>query len=369
MPHSSGGGSHGGGFHSGGSRGGSSSSGHQTKYYKNAYHYAYYRDGKVHHFYTSDDITPEYLQKKRKQLETDKKRIVPFTLAVCAFMSLSSGAITITKKPTKSYTNTTIQIEDRMDLMTDQEEQELYSTLEKFQEKSNVTPYILTISNSEWKIEYSNLENYAFDYYNNTFYDEMHWLIVYSTDESNSSDWYWEGMQGDDTDPILTAQNTELFGKTLQKKLVNKNTRIAEALDSSFNTLMNKMFGVQINHGLLFTYLYMVGIIVIAIIAKIRGQQRTLEQEETAFKLPDPEKHFLEDKCKYCGGMFIHGIHTTCPHCGGALPPATGLVYVPDKDAMKKLDVSYFTKKCEYCGSVVSVNEEKCPVCGAPIRK
>ena len=27
-----------------------------------------------------------------------------------------------------------------------------------------------------------------------------------------------------------------------------------------------------------------------------------------------------EEPCNFCGGIFIVGMHTTCPHCGAALP-------------------------------------------------
>ena len=30
----------------------------------------------------------------------------------------------------------------------------------------------------------------------------------------------------------------------------------------------------------------------------------------------------LEDTCEYCGGVYVHGIHLRCPHCGAAVKPA-----------------------------------------------
>ena len=27
-----------------------------------------------------------------------------------------------------------------------------------------------------------------------------------------------------------------------------------------------------------------------------------------------------QEPCNFCGGIYIIGMHTTCPHCGGALP-------------------------------------------------
>lgn len=60
-----------------------------------------------------------------------------------------------------------------------------------------------------------------------------------------------------------------------------------------------------------------------------------LKTDSIAFELPDAEKRYLEDICQYCGGMFIHGIHISCPHCGGTLPPAEGLVYIEDPSQLQ----------------------------------
>ena len=32
-------------------------------------------------------------------------------------------------------------------------------------------------------------------------------------------------------------------------------------------------------------------------------------------------EHPLEDTCAYCGGVYIHGVHLECPHCGAAITP------------------------------------------------
>ena len=55
-----------------------------------------------------------------------------------------------------------------------------------------------------------------------------------------------------------------------------------------------------------------------------------IKTDRIAFELPEADKKYLEDICAYCGGMFIHGIHISCPHCGATLPPANGPVFVQD---------------------------------------
>jgi hypothetical protein len=46
-------------------------------------------------------------------------------------------------------------------------------------------------------------------------------------------------------------------------------------------------------------------------------------------KVPDEYKNAIpcnlnavyQESCNFCGGVYIIGIHTECPHCGGAIPP------------------------------------------------
>ncbi len=336
MPHSSGGGSHGGGSHGGShSSSGGGSASRSTTYFKGSHHYAYYKDGKIHHFYNKEPITPEYLKKQ------DRNYRIAKTIWFCFYglfltMFILGTVFSKANRPETTYHDKDIIINDDLDLISEKEEKELYKTLEEFQDKSNVTPYILVISNDVWEDNYTSLQNYAYDTYLELFDDEMHWLIVYSTDEDDEwEDWYWEGMQGDYTDPVLTTHNTDAFTKLLHKEISKPKISLGEALNDSFEMLNDTMYDT---HFELFNLIIgMFGICLHAGMFYIPvwalGKNRVTDK--LAFELPDPEKHFLEDKCEYCGGMFIHGIHITCPHCGGALPPAEGLVYVPDKNMLK----------------------------------
>ncbi len=327
MPHSSGGGSHGGGSHGG--HGGSSSTSHTTKYFPGAHHYVYYKNGKACHFYNKEPITPESIEKKQKSFRTITIMMAVFYLVIYT-MILTMGVFSKATLPTASYSDNDIIIRDKLGLFDEDEEDDIYDALENFQDITGVTPYILTIENSEWKKHYSSLENYAYDKYLELFDDEMHWLIVYSSDgDKDWEDWYWEGMQGNDTDPVLTTYNTNVFNKAFHKYISDKDYSVADALIKSLDKMEDGMFERHFNLGPLIGGTLGLGfhaaIMFIGIWASFMSTAKT---EKIAFELPEADKKYQEDKCEYCGGMFIHGIHISCPHCGGALPPADGPIFI-----------------------------------------
>ena len=99
-----------------------------------------------------------------------------------------------------------------------------------FRIHSNQIQHIRNLSNN-----YNNLEEYAYSAYVNRFQDEKHWLIVYEElgdvsslpedmyryPSSDEPEWQFWGMQGDDTDPILTAEVTEKFNAIFRQKLID----------------------------------------------------------------------------------------------------------------------------------------------------
>ena len=80
------------------------------------------------------------------------------------------------------------------------------------------------------------------------FDDEEHWLVVYSEPTSpdpDFNDWYWEGMQGDDTDNIITVDVADDF-KDLMQKYLTANSRydVSSAIAAAFDeTTPNVMDG------------------------------------------------------------------------------------------------------------------------------
>ena len=68
----------------------------------------------------------------------------------------------------------------------------------------------------------------------------MHWLIVYSQSDSDSTDWYWEGMQGDYTDSIINEKVCSVFRYTFQDELEKNKGELSSALDKAFTNAIEE---------------------------------------------------------------------------------------------------------------------------------
>ena len=229
MPHSSGGGSHGGGSHGGshgGSRGGGGSSVRRShSYFPGAHRYRYTHRGRTKYVYSDRDPS--------KSFSIGRLLIgifyIPFFLV--AFAMLGSSF-----KGMKPCSDKNILIDDTIGVVYDMGE--LQDSLDAFMDKSGITPAFVTLYNESWQNSYSDLESYAYDRYVSEFSDEKHWLIVYSQPKDrNNPDWFWEGMQGDETDGILTSSVTGRFNADLQKRLENSDGDVGGEVARAFDNI------------------------------------------------------------------------------------------------------------------------------------
>ncbi|MCQ2558530.1 MAG: DUF2185 domain-containing protein [Oscillospiraceae bacterium] len=128
-----------------------------------------------------------------------------------------------------------IRIEDRADVLDNTGE--LMQSLQHFQDLTGITPAVVTVFDQDWQDQYSFLENYAYDLYVDSFSDEYHWLIVYSRpDKGPGSGWRFEGMQGDETDDLITDSVKSGFNLCLQMELDDPEISVAQAFTHAFNT-------------------------------------------------------------------------------------------------------------------------------------
>ena len=238
MPHSSGGGSHRSGSHSGRSSSSHRSSSHRSSYrssshrssygrdryrsdrysssgsrsfgsddvsyakiskspFPGARRYRYYHDGSYRYCYSTQDPSKSF-RPSRLLLGI---AYIPF-LAVGGFMLLSSMRSIFAKPKTYDYD---IVIKDEAGILDSFFD--LDGTLEAFRDKTGVTPAVITVNNETWQNRFDSLESYAYNRYIAEFSDESHWLLVYSepvTPDPEFNDWYWEGIQGDNTDSVIT---------------------------------------------------------------------------------------------------------------------------------------------------------------------
>ena len=314
MPHSSGGGSHGGGSHSShshSSRGGSSSRPmHRIRHtaFPGARRYVCYRKNKAEYVYANYDMS----KKPSKARFFLLLFYVPFLFAVIAMLA------SVYNKPRKISVDyeTNMVLDDRAYILDDNEKRELQNTFREFFDKTGIMPSLITVNNEDWKDNYTNLENYAYDLYVNTFTDEKHWLIVYSepmVPDSSFNDWYWEGMQGDDTDNIITEQVGNKFTTSLQKYLLqNQSYTVGTAVKKAFDELTPVVMDAHWNFEFIPIALFMLGFITLHACLMLGITPGSIKYRN-AVECPHGS---VEYRCTYCGGIYVVGTCITCPHCG-----------------------------------------------------
>lgn len=320
MPHSSGGGSRSGGHHSshGHSSHGSSRksvSSHIHKHYRKGYRsYAYYnrRTRDIEYLYSDIDL------KSRKG--GSKSELIAWLILWSIVLGIFSviGIMAMPQfKPGRLRTSSDYKIEviDEVGIESGISEDELRGTLQEFKTITGITPCVLI--SSRMSLGNRIVEDYAYSEYVKRYKDEDHWLIVYIEDD----EWEWEGMQGDNTDIILTRSITNKFNKDMQKSLMNTNDAYY-SINHAFKSIQGSLMGFRItlDHMVLFIFLFIGLIPLIASINAIRKQNK----EGTAYKYRDlMDLGKREDKgnlnicrCSSCNGKYIRAINSECPYCG-----------------------------------------------------
>ncbi|MBR6986495.1 MAG: hypothetical protein IKH82_00305 [Clostridiales bacterium] len=219
MPHSSGGGSHGGGFH-GGSHGGSSRSRVSSHYFPGARRYLKHNRSTGADEYVYSNTMP---QKAGKSIVAVVSIMVTFFLGMFGFGIASA----IPKKLNVKYADSPA-IHDDLGIIGD--EYKLLSMLNEYQALTGICTDIYTTYDEYWLDQgHYSLESFSYNTYTDSFSDEQHFVIVYSIPQEQIAgakdgtirvpDFAWEATQGDETDPIITAEMFEDFGEIVQDDL------------------------------------------------------------------------------------------------------------------------------------------------------
>ncbi|MBO7472897.1 MAG: hypothetical protein J6U00_02650 [Ruminococcus sp.] len=335
MPHSSGGGSHGGGSHGGSSGGRSSGSSIgrslstiSSRRFPGSRRYATYRNGEPRYFYASKDYELKY-NKKRLLLGI---MYLPFLLFI--FLGFKKAMPIVPK----NY-NHNIVIRDDADVI--ENEWELRDSLEKFMDKTGITPSVVTLYTDDWLEEYTTLEKYAYQRYIDEFNDEMHWLIVYSKSKvytsSGSGDWIWEGMQGNDTDPILKKRELKKFNSKLEELLERNDTDVGTAISSAFDDFTDKIsfmpdllvliMPLFMLIFVLFHAYFMLGLNELKYRNAVPAPEKGIDDISSEpyggtaeiGEYPESLSTIMEEQiCPYCGGKYKSTVTGRCPHCNAS---------------------------------------------------
>ena len=215
-------------------------------------------------------------------------------------------------------------IEDDLDVLED--EKALKKSMKEFYETTGIVPAVITVENSEWKADYSNMEQYAYDQYVNRFHSaEVYVLIVYSseTKDDGFDDWHYEIMLGDDTEHIFTDKRTREFNEALNKRFLERSKysvddAIAKTLDEYRPKVMKTSFNpVSIIIWVIVFFVFAACGVPFLIV----GLKPEKIPEEYKTAQPCDLTVVYQEACNYCGGVYIIGMHTSCPYCGAAITP------------------------------------------------
>jgi len=261
---------------------------------------------------------------------------IPFFIAI---VGMASETFRVPQRLSTDY-DTSLVISDYINVLGDTKA--LENSMMAFYDETGITPAVFTVYNEDWQDNYSSLENYSYDLYVNAFDDEKHWLIVYSQPQepdSSFNDWYWEGMQGDDTSDILTSAKADGFNSDLQRYLTDKSISVADAISRAFDNLTPKIMEKSVDTSMLFPFLFFGGFILIHAYfmvfhdpsrkyrnaevcpenAPVGAQSRSVQTEQTVQAVQPPAPAAHEESCPYCGGSYVPGRDKRCPYCQSLL--------------------------------------------------
>lgn len=320
MPHSSGGGSHGGGsFHSSSSYHSSSSS-HTTyvdpfkrssKPFRGCHTYYYYRPDGMHYVYTNKKIEEETTKPFSKTTKIILSVIISILLVGGLFL-IKSG---INYVPNKLNTSEESRLLDNANLIKNKSNTS--KLLKEFKDTTGMALILETVNNENWQNYYYYLEDYAYESYLKNFDDEKCWLIVYSEPTSpdpNFNDWYWEGMQGDDTDNILTDRVAEKFGNYFQKELL-KNNNFEDAFNNSLTYLMTFIMAPRTNDGRIAGGVLLSVIGLIILLVAYSHEKKIKKRGYHDSELYEFKDGQVLKTCPYCGKEFLNTGFKKCPFC------------------------------------------------------
>ena len=327
MAHSSGGGSSGGGSHSGGGgRGGSANTKFGSRYYPGSHRYVYYVGGRPRYYFSDEPYTTKTAREQKRGrilsgILTGGGALIFFIISLMASFHIFGRVET-------DY-DTTVVIEDSAGILTGEDEEELRASFDSFLDLTGVTPAFVSIKEAEWKGAYSTLEVYALKTYYNMFPDEKHWLFVYS-DGGDRETWGWEGIIGDDCESAITeAQEEELTEKIQQNLWASSRYSVGGAIAAALDQLSQTVTKTTFDSEMGFMLIMLAGLSVYGIYMLITGIKMDPENDpkvQSSRCTTDSDKP-SEDTCEYCGGVYVHGIHYNCPHCGAPIKVEKGEAY------------------------------------------
>ena len=243
------------------------------------------------------------------------------------FLEHSAGFHTVEPhKIWKEYTTDYYQMDTYYRLFHMCFQKALKKSMKEFYETTGVVPAVITVENSAWQDDYVKMEQYAYDQYVNRFHSaEVYLLIVYSSENKDNGfdDWHYELMLGDDTVHIFTSKRTRDFNEALNKRLLDRGEySVDEAISETLNEFRPKVMKTTVNTSSIILWVFVFFIFsIVGLPFLIVGLKPEKIPPEYKNAQPCNLTMVYQEACNFCGGVYIIGMHTSCPYCGAAITP------------------------------------------------
>lgn len=345
MPHSGGGGSHGGGSHhsshsssSGGRHGSSVNSGPRIsgKPFKGSHTYVIYdKTGESRLLYSSSSNYNASFSKATfwTQLIFSLVFVIPGVIALIVALGSFAGSVSfgMTKTSLPDYVEDDIVIFDDYDMLSSSEEQSLKQELEAFQKATGIIPSVEFVHEEQWRDNYVDMENFAYNEYVSNFSDEYHLLVVYSDgyhdDNTGFNEFYYHTMWGDNLSKTASSRDENKFLDILSKELTRSNgENVGTALENSFGGFLKylKSKGFRFDSEKIICGLFLIlwgagfaGGGLTLLIPTLESLRLLKRDGEQMYKVADIKK---KAECAYCGCSYYLDTVGNCPSCNAPLP-------------------------------------------------
>ena len=197
--------------------------------------FRYYRDGERKYVYSNTDLT------KRKDPKPRWFLIffyIPFIFGLLQAIKDNPIILDVVAPLSSSSSYSEVLIDDRQEILSKYDKEQMLKTMRQFKETTGVSIQLWTIPPMDWEHNGA-FRNYVLPAYSRAFDDETGWLITYSETNGGLGEWYWEGVQGDDTIEILDVFIDQFNDSFHQGLAADEDADLPEAFINSLDLAIN----------------------------------------------------------------------------------------------------------------------------------
>lgn len=284
-------------------------------------------EGDYHKFvYYKDKNHPRFYWAKEKvnyeKIEKDYKfRRYLFVLSIIFSLFLIRISFYI---PTKiqEAANTNCIIKDTLDCLNDKEEEILISKMNKFRNKTGITPALITVYDGDWFHNYHSLDLFCSEKYKELFSDERHFLIVYSFNNNNTYSSKKVSIYiGEECKSLIDSEKATKFLEDMNGEIKdNPYFYIRDALEKYLDLFYKDLIWIKLQSILPLIIAVLLPIGMYFYFYEMKYKKDKYKDIKYSVLCDIDDNDILEGICLDCGGVYIFDVHNICPHCGRYIP-------------------------------------------------